>query len=333
MSNLKLYIFLILILSLSIFADSKSKFSLINPPQNHISEDGVVPLVISTDYADVDYLKIKTGLDELNVSINSKRKTYCQSVELALGLNNILISGYKDDKLVKEELTSIYVASKVYKDYKYPPDKFQKKYFHTDEKEKVCSQCHNMSINEVKGVPFKDVRDSNCYQCHNKVVNKKYAHAPAINWLCTSCHTSDVGLYNLLDKGKSKFIAPDPISSRCFSCHEKLKDEFEQKRFKHEPTESGRCNKCHNPHATNSSKHLRMPEWELCTSCHKDKINDGHIVKTFSRKAHPTHGVKDPSRPGKDLSCISCHNPHVSNTAYLLESAQAMFLCLKCHKK
>ena len=190
-----------------------------------------------------------------------------------------------------------------------------------------------MSINEVTGVTFTDVSDSNCYQCHNKIVSKKYAHAPAVNWLCTSCHNSEVDVHNLLDKGKSKFIAPDPISNRCFSCHEKLKSEWEQKRFMHEPTDSGRCNKCHNPHATNNHNHLRMPEWELCTSCHKEKINDGHIVKTFSRKMHPTHGVKDPSRPGKDLSCISCHNPHVSNTAFLLESTQTITLCIKCHKK
>ncbi|WP_415398026.1 cytochrome c3 family protein [Sulfurimonas sp. CS5] len=333
MSNFKLYIILIMIFSSSVFADENNKFNLINPPQNHISEDGIVSIVISANHNNVDYLKITTNIDEINVNINSKRTTYCESIELSLGINNILISGYKDEKIVKEEVANVYVSSKVYKDYKYPPDKFDKKYFHTEEKEKICSQCHDMSNNEVNGVAFTDVSDSNCYQCHNKIVKKKYAHAPAVNWLCTSCHNSDVGMHNLYDKGKSKFIAPDPISLRCFSCHKELKSEWEQKRFIHEPTDSGRCNKCHNPHASNNPNYLRIPVWKLCTSCHKDKINDSHVVKTFSNKKHPTRGVNDPSRPGKELSCISCHNPHVSNTAYLLESGQTINLCVKCHKK
>lgn len=332
MSNLKLFIFFIFLTS-TIFGDVKNNFTLINPPQKYISHEGIVSFVINVNNDNVDYLKIKTSLDEVKVSINSNRSTYCESVQLPLGVNNIIIRGYKNDKLVKEELSNVYVVSKVYKEYKYPPDEFSEKYFHTDAKEKLCSKCHEMSSNEVQGVAFIDVSESNCYQCHNKLVKKKYAHAPTINWLCTSCHNADVGKYNLFDKGKSKFLAPDPISVRCFSCHKDLKKEWEQKRFIHEPTDSGRCNKCHNPHATNNVNHLRMPPWELCTSCHKDKINDGHIVKTFLRKVHPTHGVKDPSRPGKDLSCISCHSPHVSNTAFLLKSKQTIYLCAKCHKK
>jgi len=78
-------------------------------------------------------------------------------------------------------------------------------------------------------------------------------------------------------------------------------------------------------------------EWDLCTTCHVDKKKRGHVVRTFSGKSHPTKGVKDPtSKTGAELSCISCHNPHVSNNGYMLRGYMGrgtMLWCKRCHKK
>lgn len=333
--NFLLYICILLttIFSSPLVAKESKVFSIVNPPQNHISEEGIVSVVVDVNNTEIDSLKIVTDINESSIIIDLNRSTYCQSIDLTLGESNITVSGYKGETLVKEYVAKVFVVSKVYKDYKYSPEEYKLTHFHNDIKEKVCVKCHDMSINEVEGVAFEDVKDSNCYTCHSLVASKQHAHAPAVNWLCTSCHNADVGAHNLFDKDKSKFIVPDPISSRCFSCHKKMKDKWDKKRFTHEPTDSGRCNKCHNPHSSDQPNHLRMPVWELCTSCHKDKIEGGHVVKTFSKKIHPTHGVKDPSNPGKDLSCISCHNPHVSDSPSLLESASVMGLCMKCHQK
>jgi predicted CXXCH cytochrome family protein len=221
----------------------------------------------------------------------------------------------------------------VHKENRYPPNKYSTNFFHNNTNEKVCSKCHDMSVNEVPGVAFEDISKSNCYKCHSTLASKKHAHAPTVNWLCTSCHNGKVGIYNQADKNKSKYTYPDPIRDVCFSCHEKNKNKWSKKRFNHEPAESGRCNKCHNSHSEQSEFYLRTPAWELCTGCHKDKIEGVHIVRTFTSIRHPTHNKKDPSRPGKDLSCISCHNPHASNASSLLVDDTVHGLCTRCHEK
>lgn len=120
------------------------------------------------------------------------------------------------------------------------------------------------------------------------------------------------------------------------SCHEKFEKRFYKEKYRHEPVDDGRCNKCHNPHGNNDKKFLRYNVWSLCTTCHTDKKTQPHVVTTFSKKAHPTRGKKDPTDPTKELSCISCHNPHVSNNGFMLKGYRGkgmMLWCTKCHKK
>lgn len=324
----------IALFSIALSAQEAAAFMIVNPPLAQISQESIVSFVVEADSASVDSVVIVGDANEtFAIEVNPKRSHYCKSINLHFGQNSIKVVGYKKGAVVKEETRDIFLVSKVDKEHRYPPQKYAKNYFHDEKNEKICSKCHDMSVNEVKGVAFEDIKKSNCYECHKNINKEKHSHAPSINWLCTSCHNGKVGIYNQADENRTKYSVPDPIGDVCFSCHKKNQEQWSAKRFHHEPAESGRCNKCHNSHSSQSEFYLRKAAWELCTTCHKDKIEGMHVVKTFGQKPHPTHGVKDPSRPTKELSCISCHNPHVSNAPSLLQSETVMGLCSRCHKK
>lgn len=324
----------LLLINMSVLFAGVASFEITNPVNGKISKEGYISVVVKPINSEITAIEI---IDDKNttkkISINEIRTHYCKNITLNLGQNNIKVKVYKGSELLEKKELSVYYTSAVHKKYKYPPEEFVEQYFHSDSNEKVCAKCHDMSVNEVKGIAFEKIEDSNCYQCHNKVTEKQHGHAPSVNWLCTSCHTGKTSLFNKRDAGKSKYLVVDPVSQECFKCHDKQKDEWNKKRFQHEPVESGRCNKCHNSHSSKEQFYLRKSVWELCTSCHKDKVEGMHIVKTFANVMHPTHGKKDPSRQGKDLSCISCHNPHASDGPSLLKSTSAMGLCVRCHKK
>ncbi|MCK9472132.1 cytochrome c3 family protein [Sulfurimonas sp.] len=328
------YILSLLFCSFLLFAQDETGFRLLNPQISSINEERIASFVIEADSQKIDFISITTDANKtFSIEVNEERSHYCKSINLHIGLNSIKVAGYKNALVIKEQSRELFFVSKVDKDFRYPPEGYSKKHFHNQENEKLCIKCHDMSVNEVSGVAFEDITKSNCYGCHKSINKEKHSHAPSVNWLCTSCHNGEVGVFNKADKDRTKYSVPDPIEGVCFSCHKKYKEEWSKKRFHHEPAESGRCNRCHNAHSSLSEFYLKKPSWELCTDCHKDKIEGMHIVKTFGRKAHPTHNVKDPSREGKDLSCTSCHNPHASNAPSLLQSETSMGLCSRCHKK
>ncbi|MCF6200921.1 MAG: hypothetical protein L3J42_02145 [Hydrogenimonas sp.] len=272
-------------------------------------------------------------------TIPAGRSYFCFTVELREGVNKITIELYRGDEKIFKAVRTVYRGSLIDKKFKYSTKFFKKQFFHTPEKERVCASCHNMKMNEKKGVAFENITESNCFGCHYPVATDKFLHAPAANWLCaTSCHTGKVGRFNKKDEEESKYLYPDPIASNCFSCHKKFKERFYREKYRHEPVDNGRCNRCHDPHGSNiSNMFLRKKVWSLCITCHADKKRRGHVVRTFSGKPHPTKGVKDPtSKKGEELSCISCHNPHVSNNGYMLKGyvgSGTMLWCKRCHKK
>ncbi len=331
--NIFLFSLFFTFLSISSEASENKYFEIVTPISTDIHDENTIAVVVKINDHSIDNIVINTPIDATSLHVTPKKDFYCQNLSIVLGENNISVEAYKDNKIVSTSAKKVYFTSKVHKDYKYPPLEFEYNYFHTKKNEKICAKCHDMSVNEIKGVAFEDVTKSNCYTCHKPIGYKKHAHAPTVNWLCTSCHTGNVGKYNRYDNNKSRFIAPDPIGPICFSCHKKTKKDWATKRFKHEPVESGRCNKCHNPHGSYQINYLRKPEFELCTSCHKDKINGSHIIRTYSKKIHPVHGKRDPLRKGRELSCVSCHEPHASNSSSFIKAENVMSLCNKCHKK
>lgn len=324
-------LFLFLCISVS-FAHEKT-FNIIEPKQKYISHEGFTSIVIQSDKSKADYIEINNNNKIIRVAINKNKTHYCTTVDLSLGSNTIWITAYKNKQLLKKKKVSVYFTSTLDKKYKFPPMEYEERFFHNNTNEAICKKCHDMSLNELDGVAFKSITDSNCYACHKSITNKKHDHEPAVNWSCTSCHNGKVGRYNKRNAGKSKYIVPDPIANVCFSCHKEEKEIWKDKRFQHSPVDSGRCNKCHNTHSSDEEYYLKKPEFNLCVGCHQNRSTGKHIVSSFEEESHPIQSVKDTSRPGKDLSCVSCHNPHNSNTRSLIYSKSVMGLCTKCHKK
>jgi predicted CXXCH cytochrome family protein len=96
------------------------------------------------------------------------------------------------------------------------------------------------------------------------------------------------------------------------------------------------CTVCHNPHAANAASLLVDPVGKLCTSCHEKQSSGKHVMAGFSTgDDHPLRGRADPVRTSRELSCVSCHNPHSSSQQKLFVNEQAGTdsVCRQCHKK
>lgn len=314
---------------------------LLSPKHQSLFYEPYVSVVVDTNDTLTEHIEIVAdGNQSYSLPIIPNKTVYCKKVPLQLGKNHIDVKSYEKKKLILQTSVDVYYTSAVEKAFKYPSKEYTQNFFHTQEKEERCVKCHNMEINETPGVAFEDVTESNCYACHKELGQYKYAHAPSVNWLCTSCHNGKTGMKNRESAGESKYLFPDPIGKTCLSCHnsnttDKSKIGWEQKRYHHDPAESGRCNRCHNPHSSPNLAHLRKPIWELCVGCHEDKAEGAHVVNTsFVRAKHPTRGVPDPSREGRELSCTSCHNPHASDKPFFLPDNRGnKMICTMCHKK
>ncbi len=137
----------------------------------------------------------------------------------------------------------------------------------------------------------------------------------------------------------SRFFDPKSMERRgstvaeaCFRCH----DGILSGAFKHGPADAGYCNLCHDPHASPYPAWLRKESWDLCVTCHAEKASGRHVVAGYSiGTSHPTKDRRDVSRPGKRMSCASCHEPHSAETRDLFAfKAKTRFeLCNYCHAK
>jgi len=127
---------------------------------------------------------------------------------------------------------------------------------------------------------------------------------------CLSCHSSHHGMANqsLLIKGQPAL---------CYTCHQKVKPQFNMP-FHHRVEEGlVRCSDCHNTHGGFIGKQLRSAAARdsVCFTCHVDK--QGPFV--FEHQPIKTEG------------CVTCHSPHGSPNPRLIKTSNLNILCLKCH--
>jgi predicted CXXCH cytochrome family protein len=116
-----------------------------------------------------------------------------------------------------------------------------------------------------------------------------------------------------------------PERSVCLGCHGDVRRAIDTARSFH-PLEvgNGACSVCHTPHEASDEKLLRLPEAVLCSGCHE----------SHAKFAHPMGpNVPDPRRPGRSLSCLSCHAPHASEFKAMLLAGPDRDLCVGCHAK
>ncbi len=198
---------------------------------------------------------------------------------------------------------------------------------HRPEVEARCARCHAMD--EVKGLGG-DARlpESACGPCHGDVQKRVRQHGPVGQGACLLCHDPT--------STPQRYAVAWPVQETCFRCHFDIKGQMERKAWRHGPAAAGRCTTCHDPHGSDNVFWLKKPIFDLCTNCHTEKAKGRHVVLGFVYgDGHPLKGRPHPIKPGVELACSSCHNPHAAQVRYLWQFDVTVReeLCRTCHPK
>lgn len=241
------------------------------------------------------------------------------------GINKVVVDLFRGGQKLETAETSVFYAPEG-GSMKIPPE-YAPVALHRLEKEALCQACHNMDPTPAQ--MNSNVEKINpCYACHKKMLSVKYVHGPAGTYSCGYCHTSG---------GNPKHAAPKRGAPLCYECHMDMGNQIRKKKFIHGPIEAEMCETCHDPHGSQNESQLRKPVNEICLSCHGHIRTQTHIVRTTSGEGHPLTGRADPSKKGtgRQLSCISCHNPHGGDVRYYFtnNAEDRMILCQMCHNK
>ena len=186
----------------------------------------------------------------------------------------------------------------------------------------TCESCHGAGKAHVDGGgdtskifnpakhSAKEV-DAKCLSCHGGA-HPNFANSPhgESGLSCISCHSVHKS------KDTEKLLkAPQP--ALCFQCHSEQKAQFNMP-FHHKINEGlMKCTDCHDSHGTFGKKMLRSTaeQNQICSKCHSETAGPFVFEHT----------------PVKTEGCISCHSPHGSPNARLLNVSNVNTLCLQCH--
>ena len=186
----------------------------------------------------------------------------------------------------------------------------------------TCENCHGAGKAHVDGGgdtskifnpakhSAKEV-DQKCLSCHAGAHPnfERSPHAKA-NVGCTSCHSVHAS------KEKEQLLkASQP--TLCFQCHSDVKPAFGMP-FHHKVNEGlVKCSDCHDTHGTFSANNLKSTADQnaVCTKCHTDVRGPFVFEHT----------------PVRSEGCVSCHTPHGSQNARLLNMPSIATLCNQCH--
>jgi predicted CXXCH cytochrome family protein len=243
------------------------------------------------------------------------------------GVNDVQVEGFKGAQRIEFVKTTIFFNAK--KDPSAIPPEYGPNRFHVPESEKLCTPCHRMNPTQNQMMVGGNLDKSNpCFTCHRQMLQEKYVHGPAGTFSCGYCHAV---------QASPKYSVPKRDAALCNECHAEKGAEFKKRKFLHGPIDAGMCEVCHDPHGSPNPAQLKQPINPLCLSCHASIGETVHIVRTPAGKGHPLEGVPDPSKPqsGKEISCVSCHNPHSADVRYLFvnNAEDKMQLCQMCHNK
>lgn len=241
------------------------------------------------------------------------------------GKNSIQVDLFKGGQKIESATAEIYYVPS--DSSTQAPPEFMPNTMHLPEKEVQCAPCHNM--NPTPAQMNSNVEKENpCFVCHKKMLTTKYVHGPAGTYSCGYCHSV---------KWNPKYAVPKQGAPLCYECHADMAEQMKKKKFIHGPIEAGMCQACHDSHGTQNEFQLIKPVNELCLSCHGHIRNQFHVVRSTTGGGHPLSGKPDPLKKasGKELSCISCHNPHAGNVRYyfIKDAEDRMALCQTCHNK
>lgn len=152
-------------------------------------------------------------------------------------------------------------------------------------------------------------RSAVCLGCHDKEASRTFwagsAH-PAADVACTSCHK--------VHTNHDRVLARADQSEVCYACHKEQR--MQLSRPSHHPIPEGKmlCADCHSVHGSAGPKLVNRDSTnDTCYTCHAEKRGP------FVHEHEPV--VED---------CASCHNPHGSTIAAMLNARPPM-LCQQCH--
>jgi len=203
----------------------------------------------------------------------------------------------------------------------------ENKWLHGPAASVACLTCHRSGNGNRKITTLVGRVDDACFSCHinkRKWTKNAYVHGPAATGDCTVCHDPHGGDFPYM-------LWADAKIDICIACHTDKKSlKGNTAGFKEHGIIPGNgCSACHSPHASDYRFQLSGAINDVCVACHvgMQGITEGHPVGN-----HPLSGADDPRRPGRELSCSGCHNPHGSRYEYLLiGSLVGGHVCSKCH--
>ena len=341
---------------------ANSDMEILVPPEHISTNSDHLFIVGKTDAPVVEIILNKQKYDEVIV----KDSIFHGIVKFGYGLNEIDIKPvYNNISANQDQIQTVEILYGPNVESKY--DKIFTEYiFHYTEPKSVCLQCHIYDNTNSETINI----DQPCFDCHNNMLDRFKTHIPNDNRACVNCHhikpdltIAKTGNYNDTnlcyfchkDKigeftkdyvhgpvaGGSCTICHNPHGSKfeknlnndveilCGSCHA-IVDEIENKTYSHKPFQRGLCGKCHDPHSTNNKWVLVKDSQEVCLPCHVSEGLLKHHDHPFNVK--PKKALSTPLQltDSGRLECLSCHNPHATDTEHLLRTDQE-HTCLGCH--
>lgn len=308
-------------------AGEAADMTILSPSTGKLTEGDLVSVVVRINSLSVNGIAVtRNNADNLYLPVEEGKDVVCRTLRLTPGQNDIQVNALKGTLVTETHRLSIYYLAEPMRE-RVSPQGFKVIPFHTESREKACLQCHAMEPGD-KDLKPKSPADSLCYRCHKGITASRNVHGPSARWECLACHarTKTADSY--------RYVVRTPERDVCFSCHSDSKKTWMPKTFVHKPVATGRCTICHNPHSSPNDSLTRKPVYDLCVTCHPDRATGLHIAAGFSGMAHPTKGKPNPMEPEKELSCVSCHDPHtaVSKTLFVRDLKTSNQLCQACHK-
>lgn len=262
---------------------------------------------LSTDISDV-LLMVRGWNDSTYISpyddpSSGDRTLYKFHVRLVPGKNTIYCApiGRKDQAIAF--VTTFAMESK--------PSIESSTLFHNSMLEQSCISCHEGLPSSVNGKSM----SADCNVCH-KLMSEggSYLHAPAEMKECESCHRWSAE--------QRAVVVNKDVPALCYDCHNEKKAQVENSVSVH-PI-AGDCLTCHATHGSEEKHVMKEDVYSLCTSCHEEQSINHPVGR------HPLRFAQLGN--GDEISCISCHNPHGSETENLLNAPGGrMGICEQCH--
>lgn len=209
---------------------------------------------------------------------------------------------------------------------------------HTPFREARCLACHDPHGGSAKALLADEDQARMCGKCHESR-RDSVLHGPYADGDCLTCHEPHESGFKALARG--------PPADLCMGCHDRELEAVDGRRvvadvatlirsspFKHGPIREGKCESCHDAHASPHPNLLRKAypadfyqayaesHYALCFECHESALALRERTTTLTKfrdgdlNLHYLHVNKKKGR-----SCRACHEIHASSQPFHLRES------------